>query len=81
MKAARALTHDLEAVEDIHRKRPLDLETLIHRHYEARTQVTGTQENFTLGFLALVERLFGAKAAKEVERRLESERPPPIGGV
>jgi hypothetical protein len=81
MKAARALTHDLEAVEDIHRQRPLDLETLIHRYYGARTQVTGSQEDFTIGFLALVERLFGAKTAKSVERRLESERPPPIGEV
>jgi uncharacterized nucleotidyltransferase DUF6036 len=81
MKAARALTHDLEAVEDIHRQRPLDLETLIQRYYEARTQVTGSQEDFTIGFLALVERLFGAKAAKSVQRRLETERPPPVGGV
>ncbi|SRR6266568_4075886 len=44
MKAARALTHDLEAVEDVHKQRPLDLETLIQRHYEARTQVTGSQD-------------------------------------
>lgn len=81
MKAARALTHDLEAVEDIHRERPLDLETLIERYYETRTQVTGSQEDFTIGFLALVGRLFGEKVAKAVERRLETERPPPVGGV
>jgi hypothetical protein len=37
--------------------------------------------DFTIGFLALVERLFGAKVAKAVERRLETERPPPVGGV
>lgn len=81
MKAARALTHDLEAVEDIHRQRPLDLETLILRYHEARTQVTGSLEDFKIGFLALVGRLFGAKTANEVERRLETERPPPVGGV
>lgn len=72
MKAARALTHDLEAVEDIHRQRPLDLETLILRYDEARTQVTGSQEDFKIGFLALVGRLFGAKTANSVERRLET---------
>jgi hypothetical protein len=81
MKAARALTHDLDAVEDIHRDRPLDLQTLIQRYYEARTQVTGSQEDFTIGFLALVERIFGAKAAKATERRLKTERPPPVEGV
>jgi hypothetical protein len=81
MKAARALTHDLEAVADIHRKRPLDLETLIARYYGARTQVTGSQEDFTIGFLALVERLFGGKAAKRVKRRLETDPPPPCGDV
>lgn len=81
MKAARALTHDLEGVEDIHRKRPLNLETLIERYYEARTQVTGSQEDFKLGFLALVERLFGTKTARNVKQRLETERPPPIRDV
>jgi hypothetical protein len=81
MKAARGLTHDLDAVEDIHRQRPLDLGTLIERYYEARTQVTGSQEDFKIGFLALVERLFGAKTAKSVKHRLETERAPPLGGV
>ncbi len=81
MKAARALTHDLDAVEDIHRKHPLDLDTLVTRHYEARTQVTGSAEEFTTGFLALVERLYGSKEALRVQRRIEHEPPPPLGDV
>jgi hypothetical protein len=81
MKAARAETHDLEAVEDIHKKRPLDLDTLIARYYEARTQVTGSVEMFTLGFLALVERLFGEKEAQRIQQRIEREPPPPLSGV
>jgi hypothetical protein len=81
MKAARALTHDLDAIEDIHRKLPLDLDTLIARYYEARTQVTGSVEEFTIGFLALVERLFGEKEARRVQLRIEREPPPPPGGV
>lgn len=81
MKAARALTHDLDAVADIHERRRLDLETLIARYYEARTQVTGSQGDFTIGFLALLERLFGEKTAKRVERRLEADPPPPVGDV
>lgn len=81
MKAARALTHDLDAIEDIHRKHPLQLETLVVRYYEARTEVTGTVEEFTIGFLALVERLYGAKQALRVQHRIENEPPPPVGGV
>ena len=81
MKAGRALTHDLVAVEDIHRKHRLNLETLVARYYETRTQVTGSFSDFTIGFLALVERLFGAKAAEQVEARINKDPPPPIGGV
>jgi hypothetical protein len=79
MKAARALAHDLQAVEDIHRRFPLELETLIERYYDARTQVIGSQQDFKIGFLALVERLFGEKRSRDVERRLDTESPPPVG--
>ncbi len=81
MKAARALTHDLDAVEDIHRRHSLDLDTLVARYYEARTQVTGSVDEFTIGFLALIERLYGAKEARRVQSRLDHEPPPPIGDV
>lgn len=81
MKAARALTHDLDAVEDVHRRSPLDLDTLVTRYYEARTQVTGSMDEFTIGFLALIERLFGANEAQRVQQRIENEPPPAPGGV
>jgi hypothetical protein len=81
MKAGRAEAHDLAAVADVHAKRPLDLETLIHRYYDARTQVTGSPEDFALNFLALVERLYGTPAAERVSARLRKERPPPPGDV
>ncbi len=80
MKAARALTHDLDAVEDVHRRSPLDVDTLVARYYDARTQVTGSVDDFTIGFLALIERLFGAIEARRVQRRIENEPPPaPVG--
>jgi hypothetical protein len=77
MKVARGLTHDLEALEDVHRGRAFDLETLIARYFDTRTQVTGSLELFKLSFLALVERIFGGRVAREVERRLEKG---PAGG-
>ncbi len=81
MKAARALTHDLDAVEDLHRRHALDLETLVARYYEARTQVTGSLEEFTIGFLALIERLYGENVATRMQHRLEHEPPPSPASV
>ncbi len=81
MKAGRAEAHDLAAISDIHARRPLDLETLILRYYDARTQVTGSLEDFRLNFLAVVERLFGTPAAERVGSRLKEQTPPPLGGV
>lgn len=81
MKVARGLTHDLEAVQGIHRVHPLDLETLIERYYDTLTQVMGPVENFTLSFLSLVDRLFGAAVAGEIEQRLQQGTPPPVRSV
>jgi hypothetical protein len=78
MKVARGESHDLAAVEDMHRVRALDLETLVDRYWETLTQVTGSLDDFRLGFLALVERLFGEATAVEVAMRLHTARPPPI---
>lgn len=81
MKVARGLTHDLDAVEDVHRVRALDLETLVARYYATRTQVTGSPAAFRLSFLALVDRLFGAEVAMLIEARLARGAPPPGGSV
>ena len=81
MKVARGLEHDLEALEDVHARSPFDLETLIERYYDTRTQVTGLEGAFTLSFLSLVDRLFGPELAGKVERRLERGPPPPVRSV
>jgi hypothetical protein len=70
MKVARGLTHDLEALQDIHRGHAFDLETLIARYFDTRTQVTGSLE-LKLSFLAFIERIFGERVAHDVERRLK----------
>lgn len=78
MKVARGEGHDLAAVEDVHRLHPLDLDCLVERYWETLTQVSGSLVEFRLGFLALVERLFGVARADAVERRLRLERPPTL---
>lgn len=70
MKIARAEAHDLDAIEDIHRIAPLQLETLIARYEEAKTQVLGSVTEHRLKFLAAIERLFGPTVAASVEKRL-----------
>lgn len=67
MKIARGEAHDLDAVEDIHRAAPLDLDTLVARYRETTTQVMGSVELHRLNFLAAVARLFGEKAAERVD--------------
>lgn len=79
MKVARGLTHDLQAIEDVHRASPLSLATLVERFHETRTQRIGSMVELKLSFLALVERLFGPEKAKEVERGLDS--PPPVRSI
>ncbi len=69
MKIARGEAHDLDAVEDVHRAVALNLDALVERYRETRTQVVGSAEMHRLNFLAAVARLFGAAKAEEVEKR------------
>lgn len=70
MKAARAEAHDLDAIEGIHRKVALDLDTLIERYHETKGQVTGSPAMFKVKFQAVIARLFGEDVATSIERRL-----------
>jgi hypothetical protein len=70
MKVARGETHDLEAIEEIHRISPLSLATLISRYEESRPQFIGHPSNLKLSFLALVARLFGEDEATRIEREI-----------
>jgi hypothetical protein len=76
MKIARGYAHDLQGVADMHSAQSLDLETLVARYHESRTQIIGSPEAFKLNFLAAVENLYGETTALKVEPRLESEMPP-----
>ncbi len=44
MKVARGETHDLEAIEEIHRVSPLSLAALISRYEESRPQFIGNPQ-------------------------------------
>lgn len=72
MKAARGFDRDIEAVAQMHAVQALDLPTLVRRF--AETWVTGPQRLADLGFLGLVEALFGEAGADEAERMLADVR-------
>lgn len=69
MKLARAEAHDLDAIEDINKAVPLNVETLIERYLETKTQVNGSLENHRLNFLAAIARVFGEVTAADVDER------------
>ena len=68
MKAARGFDRDIEAVAQMHALVPFDLPTLVERFQE--TWVTGPQRLADLGFLSLLEALFGEQGADDAERML-----------
>jgi len=72
MKAARGFDRDIEALEQMHALEPFDLATLVRRFEE--TWVTGSQRLADLGFLNLIEALFGERGAADAEQMLEELR-------
>ena len=68
MKTVRCEAADLDAIVEIHRRHPLDLETLIQRQGE--TYVIGPESRFRLSFLTVVGLLFGEPTAEAVLARL-----------
>ena len=76
MKIARGYAHDLQGVADMHAANPLDLETLVARYYQSRTQLIGPPETFKLNVHAAIDSVYGEAAALKVAERLESSPPP-----
>ena len=63
MKLARGYEHDLQALEDIHRRQLFELATLVARYHE--TEVVGPRRRFALALLDLIARLFGDDEARK----------------
>jgi hypothetical protein len=70
MKAVRGETPDIEAIVDIHRREPLDPGILIQRYLEMTGIVTGPPSRFRLSFLSMIEAVFGAEAAENVDGKI-----------
>jgi len=58
MKVIRGYEHDLDGIEAIHRRSPLELETLLKRYRDEMGAVVGAPRRLRGQLLALVDRLF-----------------------
>jgi hypothetical protein len=71
MKTIRGYEHDLEVIAEMHRKNPLDLETLKTRFAGEMSHVVSDPRKLRLNFVLVVDRLYGADAASRVRDELE----------
>jgi hypothetical protein len=62
MKVARGYEHDLQALEDVHRLQPFELDILVVRF--KNTEAIGPRRRFAVSFLDLVARLYGDAQAE-----------------
>jgi len=69
MKVLRGDEHDLEAIEAIHQRSPLDLSTLVKRYREEMGATIIDPGRLRGQFLTMVERLFPDDVDR-VEKRL-----------
>lgn len=77
MKVVRGDRHDVDVIAEIHENEPLDLQILLDRFEEEMSHVIKDEQILRLQFRLLIERLFGAAAAKSVKRK----RAPGSGGT
>ena len=70
MKGLRADAHDLDGLEEMHRRSPLDFDTFIERCWRARA-ATGHPTTLRRNLIMTAEHLFRRPEAKQAEHRLE----------
>lgn len=70
MKVVRGYEHDLQVIQEMHRRSPLDESIMVGRFIDEMKHVTKPGPELKLNFLALIERLFGTDAAERVDSEL-----------
>jgi hypothetical protein len=73
MKVLRGDEHDLQAIEAIHRRSPLDLPILVRRYREEMGATIIDPGRLRSQFLTMIERLF-PEHVDETARRLGARR-------
>jgi hypothetical protein len=73
MKTVRGYTHDLEVLQEMHRDRPFDLDTLVTRFKSEMGQAVTDHRLFRINFQVLIERTFGSSTAVRVRDDVERD--------
>jgi hypothetical protein len=71
-KVVRGYDHDLEQIEELHRRAPLDQDLLVRRFIDEMGHAVGNPRMIALAFLECIERLFGELARSRVEQQLRA---------
>ena len=80
MKMLRGYEHDVEVIEQIHRRQPLSLDVLRSRFSGEMGHVIADPRIVRLNFYLVVERLFGREQAVAVRAELEPDKRGPSRG-
>jgi len=73
-KIVRATEHDLQTIEQIHKRYPLQPNELINRYVTEMKYAIGLPRDRDLNLLACIERLFGQAVAQQTENQLNQSR-------
>lgn len=72
MKTVRAYEHDVEVIEEIHARNPLQLQVLVERYRDEMSHVTADPATLRTSLLLVIDALFGQDAAERVEAQLSA---------
>ena len=73
-KTVRGYENDLVAIEGLHQRHGLDLDTLVARWADEMDHAIGDRKRLDLNFQLMIERIFGEMEAERVRRGLRGRR-------
>ena len=76
MKTLRGYQHDVEVIEQIHRRQPLVFEVLRSRWKREMSHAVVDPRRANLNFVEVVDHIFGRERAQAVRRELGRNRGP-----
>jgi hypothetical protein len=76
MKTLRGYQHDVEVIEQVHRRQPLVFEVLRSRWKREMSHAVADPRRANLNFVEVVDHIFGRERAEAVRRELGRSRGP-----
>jgi hypothetical protein len=73
MKTLRGYSHDLDAIEQMVKKKKVRAKALVKRYSEELNEAVGDKRKFDMNFLAMIERCYGKKEATKAQKAIGFE--------